>query len=103
MKVETVTPGDYLGDVHRRHQSFGAASVQEPVWSAAPTSPWFAIVPLSEMFGLHRTVARHDRGRASYTMEFSHYTNRFLATSPTKSIAEVAKAKASLDGINVAE
>jgi elongation factor G len=71
MRVETVTPGDYLGDVigdiNRRR---GAIEEQlERGTNIAVVAP----VPLSEMFGYIGQLRSMTSGRASYTMEFSHY------------------------------
>jgi elongation factor G len=71
MRVEVVTPEDYLGDVigdlnSRRGQiqgtdSRGNAQVVE------------AIVPLANMFGYVNQLRSFSQGRAQYTMQFSHY------------------------------
>jgi len=71
MKVEVVTPEDYLGDVigdlnSRRGQiqgtdSRGNAQVVE------------ALVPLANMFGYVNELRSFSQGRAQYTMQFSHY------------------------------
>ena len=71
MKVEVVTPGDYLGDVigdinRRRGQ------IQEQLERGANIAV-VATVPLSEMFGYIGQLRAMSSGRASYTMEFSHY------------------------------
>jgi elongation factor G len=71
MKVETVTPGDYLGDVigdlNRRRGSI--VDQLERGTNIAVV----ATVPLSEMFGYIGHLRGMTSGRASYTMEFSHY------------------------------
>jgi elongation factor G len=71
MKVETVTPGDYLGDVigdlNRRR-----GLIQDQLERGANIAV-VAIVPLSEMFGYIGQLRSMTSGRASYTMEFSHY------------------------------
>ena len=71
MKVEVVTPEDYLGDVigdlnSRRGQiqgtdTRGNAQVVD------------AIVPLANMFGYVNELRSFSQGRAQYTMQFSHY------------------------------
>jgi len=71
MKVETVTPGDYLGDVigdinRRRGQ------ILDQLERGANIAV-VATVPLSEMFGYIGHLRGMTSGRASYTMEFSHY------------------------------
>ncbi len=71
MKVEVVTPEDYFGDVmgdlnRRRGQPTGMED--------APAGKVIrAEVPLSEMFGYATDVRSMSQGRATYTMEFSHY------------------------------
>jgi elongation factor G len=71
MKVETVTPGDYLGDVigdfNRRR-----GSIQDQLERGTNVAV-VAMVPLSEMFGYIGQLRSMTSGRASYTMEFSHY------------------------------
>ena len=71
MKVEVVTPEDYLGDVigdlnSRRGQiqgtdTRGNAQVVE------------AMVPLANMFGYVNELRSFSQGRAQYSMQFSHY------------------------------
>ncbi len=71
MKVEVVTPEDYFGDVmgdlnRRRGQPTGMED--------APAGKVIrAEVPLSEMFGYATDLRSMSQGRATYTMEFSHY------------------------------
>jgi elongation factor G len=91
MRVETVTPGDNLGDVigdmNRRR-----GTIQEQLERGTNTAV-VALVPLSEMFGYIGQLRSMTSGRASYTMEFSHYdpVPKMVADEV---IAEVAKAKA---------
>ena len=91
MRVETVTPGDNLGDVigdmNRRR-----GTIQEQLERGTNIAV-VALVPLSEMFGYIGQLRSMTSGRASYTMEFSHYdpVPRMVADEV---IAEVAKAKA---------
>ncbi len=71
MKVETVTPqdhlGDVIGDVNRRR-----GTIQEQIERGANIAV-VSTVPLSEMFGYIGQLRSMTSGRASYTMEFSHY------------------------------
>jgi elongation factor G len=71
MKVEVVTPeefmGDVMGDLNRRR---GQVQGMEP---RANTQTIRAQVPLSEMFGYATDLRSATQGRASYSMEFSHY------------------------------
>jgi elongation factor G len=71
MKVEVVTPEDYVGDVmgdlSRRR---GMLSGQEDTPSGKTID---AMVPLGEMFGYATTIRSLTQGRATFTMEFDHY------------------------------
>ena len=72
MKQEVVTPEEYMGDVvgdlnRRRGQVEGMDS-------RAGAQVIKAKVPLSEMFGYVTTLRTLTSGRATSTMEFSHYT-----------------------------
>jgi elongation factor G len=71
MKVEVVTPEEYMGDVigdfnRRRGQITG----MESQLSARVI---LANVPLAEMFGYVTVLRTLSSGRATSTMEFSHY------------------------------
>jgi elongation factor G len=72
MKVEVTTPKDYLGaingDLNKRR---GLIQSSEEVAGGASTIT--ANVPLSEMFGYATDMRSATQGRATYTMEFSHY------------------------------
>ena len=71
MKVEVVTPEDYLGDVmgdlNRRR---GLVQGMDDSVSGRVVR---AEVPLGEMFGYATDVRSMSQGRASYSMEFSKY------------------------------
>ena len=71
MKVEVVTPEDYLGDVmgdlNRRR---GLVQGMDESVSGRVVR---AEVPLGEMFGYATDVRSISQGRASYSMEFSKY------------------------------
>jgi elongation factor G len=71
MKVEVVVPEDYMGDVigdlnGRRGQVSGMET-------RATAQVVKANVPLSEMFGYATDLRSKTQGRATYTMQFSHY------------------------------
>jgi elongation factor G len=72
MKVEVVTPDQYMGDVtgdlNRRR------GMLEGMDSRAGAQVIKAKVPLSEMFGYVTQLRSLSSGRASSTMEFSHYS-----------------------------
>jgi elongation factor G len=72
MAVEVETPSDYVGNVIGDLSSRrGIVQGQEDV---AGTMVIKAEVPLSEMFGYSTTLRSMSQGRATYTMEFKHYT-----------------------------
>lgn len=71
MKVEVVMPEEYMGDVigdlnGRR----GKVQGMEPRAAGQVVN---AFVPLSEMFGYATDLRSKTQGRATYTMQFSHY------------------------------
>jgi elongation factor G len=87
MKVEVITPEQYMGDVtgdlNRRR------AMLEGMDTRAGAQVIKAKVPLSEMFGYVTQLRSLSSGRASSTMEFSHY-----APAPRNIEEEVvAKAK----------
>ena len=72
MKVEVVTPDDFLGGVigdlnSRRGQVQG----QDSRGNAQVVT---AMVPLANMFGYINTLRSMSQGRAQYSMEFHHYS-----------------------------
>ncbi len=71
MKVEVVTPEDYMGDIigdlnSRRGQVGG----MDQRGNARVIS---AMVPLANMFGYVNTLRSMSQGRAQFTMHFDHY------------------------------
>jgi elongation factor G len=72
MAVEVVTPEDFLGDIIGDLNSRrGRIEGMEPAQGG--TQVIKANVPLAEMFGYATTVRSVSQGRASYSMEPSHY------------------------------
>ena len=71
MKVEIVTPDDYMGpvvgDLHARR---GKVS---QVLARAKHQVIVATVPLSTMFGYASDLRSLTQGRASFTMQFNRY------------------------------
>lgn len=71
MKVEVVTPEQYMGDVN------GDMNRRRGVLQGMDESPAGRIVraevPLAEMFGYATTLRSMTQGRATYSMEFSKY------------------------------
>jgi elongation factor G len=71
MKVEVVTPEEYMGDVIGDLNSRrGQISGMEPRGNAQVIN---AMVPLASMFGYVNNLRSMSQGRAQYTMIFSHY------------------------------
>ncbi|MEE4219093.1 MAG: elongation factor G [Xanthomonadales bacterium] len=72
MKVEVVTPEDYMGDV------MGDLTRRRGILQGMEDSPAGkmvnAHVPLAEMFGYATDLRSQTQGRATYTMEFDHYS-----------------------------
>ena len=71
MKVDIVTPEEYMGDVigdinSRRGRMEGMELV-------AGAQIVHCYVPLSEMFGYATSLRSNTQGRATYTMTFDHY------------------------------
>jgi elongation factor G len=71
MKVEVVTPEKFLGDVTGNLSSKRGRI--ENMSDRYNNKVVDAQVPLSEMFGYVTSLRSMSEGRASYTMEFSHY------------------------------
>jgi len=92
MKIEVLTPeenmGDVMGDLNRRRGQL------EGMDTRAGVQVIKAKVPLSEMFGYVTQLRTLSSGRASSTMEFSHY-----AEAP-KNVADEVVAKAKGKTIN---
>ncbi len=85
MKVEVVTPDDFLGGVigdlnSRRGQVQGTDS-------RGNAQVVTAMVPLANMFGYINTLRSMTQGRAQYTMQFDHYEQ------VPQAIADEVKAK----------
>ena len=87
MKVEVVTPdlymGDVMGDLNKRRGQL------EGMDTRAGAQVIRAKVPLSEMFGYVTTLRTITSGRASSSMEFSHYSE----TPKSMSEEVIAKVK----------
>ncbi|MDP5099981.1 MAG: elongation factor G [Nonlabens sp.] len=91
MKLEVITPeenmGDIVGDLNRRRGQISDMS------DRAGAKVVKGEVPLSEMFGYVTTLRTLSSGRATSTMEFSHYAE----TPSNISEAVIAAAKGSND------
>lgn len=71
MKVEVVTPEDYMGDVigdlsSRRGQVTGTET-------RGVNTVINSMVPLANMFGYVNNLRSMSQGRADYSMQFDHY------------------------------
>jgi elongation factor G len=79
MKLEVLTPeenmGDIVGDLNRRRGQVNAMDDRAGAKVVA------AEVPLSEMFGYVTSLRTLSSGRATSTMEFSHYAETPLSIS----------------------
>ncbi|MBC9033582.1 elongation factor G [Sphingomonas sp. JC676] len=71
MKVEVVTPEDYLGDVIGDMNSRRGQIQGTDTRGNAQTVE--AMVPLANMFGYVNQLRSFTQGRAQYSMQFSHY------------------------------
>ncbi|KGM53110.1 elongation factor G [Lysobacter daejeonensis GH1-9] len=84
MKVEIVTPEEYVGDV------MGDVSRRRGLLQGQDDSPSgkiiAAMVPLGEMFGYATSLRSMSQGRATFSMEFDHY-----AEAPTNIAEAVIK------------
>jgi elongation factor G len=85
MRVEVVTPEEYMGDIigdlnSRRGQvaSMGDRGTAKVI---------NAMVPLANMFGYINNLRSMSQGRAQYTMQFDHYEQ------VPKAVADEVKAK----------
>lgn len=71
MKVEVVTPEEYMGnivgDLNAKRGQIGQMT------DRANVKVVDAMVPLAEMFGYATSLRSMSQGRANYTMEFDHY------------------------------
>ncbi len=73
MKVEVVTPEEFLGDVlGNLNARRGRVEGMESRGTAQVIN---AVVPLREMFGYATDLRSMTQGRATYVMSFAHYDN----------------------------
>ena len=93
MKVEVVTPeenmGDVIGDLNKRR---GQVEGMETSRSGARVVK--AKVPLAEMFGYVTALRTITSGRATSSMEFSHYAE--VSTQIAKAVLTEAKGRVDL-------
>ena len=93
MKMEVVTPeenmGDVVGDLNKRR---GVVEGMDAARSGARIVK--AKVPLAELFGYVTALRTISSGRATSSMEFSHYAE--VSTSIAKAVVEEANGKVDL-------
>jgi elongation factor G len=93
MKLEVITPeenmGDVIGDLNKRR---GQVEGMETSRSGARIVK--AKVPLAEMFGYVTDLRTITSGRATSSMEFSHYAE--VSSSIAKAVVTEAKGNADL-------
>jgi elongation factor G len=91
--LEVVTPeesmGDVIGDLNKRR---GQVEGMESSRTGARIVK--AKVPLSELFGYVTALRTITSGRATSSMEFSHYSE--VSTSIAKAVVEEAKGRVEL-------
>lgn len=92
MKLEVLTPeenmGDIVGDLNRRRGQVNDMS------DRAGAKVIRALVPLSEMFGYVTTLRTLSSGRATSTMEFSHYAE--TPSNISEGVIEAARGTANV-------
>jgi len=71
MKVEIVTPEEYMGDIMGNLQ--GRRGQIQKMSDRGLAKVIDAFVPLSELFGYATDLRSMSQGRAAYSMEFDHY------------------------------
>ena len=71
MRVEVVTPEDYMGDVIG---DLNSRRGQISTKSKEGMQPEIAMVPLANMFGYINSLRAMSQGRAQYSMFFDHYS-----------------------------
>ncbi|MBT3552389.1 MAG: elongation factor G [Rhodospirillaceae bacterium] len=79
MRVEVVTPDEYMGDIIGDLNSRrGSISSMDQRGNARVIS---AMVPLANMFGYVNTLRSQSQGRAQFSMHFDHYAQLPAAVS----------------------
>ncbi|MEK9158557.1 MAG: elongation factor G, partial [Patescibacteria group bacterium] len=86
MKIEVITPEQFMGDVIGNLSS-KRGQIKE-MRDRSGIKVIDADVPLAEMFGYATDLRSMTQGRASYTMEFSHY-----AEVPANKAQEIIEGK----------
>jgi elongation factor G len=71
MKVEIIVPEEFVGDVINDLNTRGGRI--ERITTKGPAKILAAVAPLSKMFGYSTALRSSSQGRATFTMQFSHY------------------------------
>ncbi|HSR46834.1 MAG TPA: elongation factor G [Anaerolineales bacterium] len=88
MRVETVVPEDFIGDVTGDLAS-RRAEVTGIELRPGNAQAVLAMVPLAEMFGYATDLRSMTQGRGAFTMEFDHYAA--VSEAATKAVMEGAR------------
>jgi elongation factor G len=75
MEVEAIVPDTYLGKVMGDLNARRAQILHTDIQSKSRIQAIKAYVPLAEMFGYVKTLRSLTQGRATYSMEFAHYSD----------------------------
>jgi elongation factor G len=95
MKVEVVTPEEFMGDV-TGDLNAKRGQIERMDDRPGKVKAIDALVPLASMFGYATTLRSMSQGRASYTMEFSHYAE--VPGNVAQEIIGLSKPKSSKKG-----
>lgn len=95
MKVEVITPEEYLGDV--MGDLNGRRGKIEGFSSRKDAQVIRGLVPLAEMFGYATILRSMTQGRAIYTMQFTHYSE--VPKSVAEEISEKSGTKKSAESV----
>ena len=71
MKLEIIVPEEFVGDVISDLNTKGGRI--EQITAKGTIKILAAIAPLSKMFGYSTALRSASQGRATFTMQFSHY------------------------------
>jgi elongation factor G len=88
MRVETLVPGDFIGDV-TGDLAARRAEVTGIEIRPGGAQAVLAMVPLAEMFGYATDLRSMTQGRGAFTMEFDHYAA--VSEAATKAVMEGAR------------
>jgi elongation factor G len=100
MKVEVVMPeefmGDVIGDLNSRRGQIEGMEARGGTLARGGTQVVRSFVPLATMFGYATDLRSMTQGRATYSMEFSHYAE--VPSSVASELSQKAKAEPTRPG-----